>query len=145
MLVPPVIEIVPVEAVTAAAPVYVVFGLTSTDVPDVAPPRTIDVVVEVAVTVPVVAVTAADVESSVWAVSETSTGADSAAEIVTVEAVEVIAMLPAVVVSEAPVFVKAADPENVISPEALIGPVGAIEVPPVMRTVPAEAVTEPDP
>jgi hypothetical protein len=111
----------------------------------VAPPRLIEVLTEVALTVPVVAVTAAEVTSSVWAVSDTSTGAERADEIVTVEAVEVIAILPAVVVSEAPVFVKAADPDNVISPEALIGPVGAIEVPPVIRTVPADAVIEPEP
>ena len=64
---------------------------------------------------------------------------------VTVEAVDVMEMLPPVVVNEAPVFVKAADPDNVISPEALIGPVGAIEVPPVMRTVPADAVSDPAP
>ena len=49
------------------------------------------------------------------------------------------------VVSEAPVFVNAADPDRVISPEALIGPVGAIEVPPVMRTVPEDAVSDPAP
>lgn len=63
----------------------------------------------------------------------------------TVEAVDVIEILPPVVVKEAPVFVKAADPERVMSPVALIGPVGAIEVPPVIRTVPAEAVREPAP
>lgn len=54
-------------------------------------------------------------------------------------------ILPPVVVREAPVLVNAADPERVMSPVALIGPVGAIEVPPVMRTVPAEAVREPAP
>jgi hypothetical protein len=43
---------------------------------------------------------------------------------VTVEAVDVIEMLPPVVVREAPMFVKAADPERVMSPVALIGPVG---------------------
>ena len=48
-------------------------------------------------------------------------------------------------VREAPAFVKAAEPERVMSPVALIGPVGAIEVPPVIRTVPADAVREPAP
>jgi hypothetical protein len=43
---------------------------------------------------------------------------------VTVEAVDVMEMLPPVVVNEAPVFVNAAEPERVMSPVALIGPVG---------------------
>ena len=110
-----------------------------------APPKLIDVVVEVTVTVPVVAVTAAEVTSSVCAVRETSTGAERAAEIVTVDAVDVSEMLPVVVVKDAPVFVSAAEPDSVMSPEALIGPVGAIDVPPVIRTVPADAVIEPEP
>ena len=42
-----------------------VFGNTSTKVPDVAPPRSTEVVVDVAVTVPVVAVTAEEVASAV--------------------------------------------------------------------------------
>ena len=110
-----------------------------------APPKLIDVVVEVAVTVPVVAVTAAEVTSSVCAVRETSTGAERAAEIVTVDAVDESEMLPAVVVKDAPVFVSAAEPDSVMSPEALIGPVGEIDVPLVIRTVPADAVIEPEP
>jgi hypothetical protein len=64
---------------------------------------------------------------------------------VTVDAVDVIEILPPVVVKDAPVFVKAAEPESVMSPVALIAPVGAIEVPPLIRTVPAEAVREPAP
>ena len=120
-------------------------GLTSTNVPEVAAPRLTDEVVEVAETDPVEAETAALVDKAVSAVSETFTGADSAELIVTLEPVEVIEILPPVVVKEAPVLVKAADPESVISPVALMGPVGAIEVPPVMRTVPAEAVRDPAP
>lgn len=65
ILVPPVMEIVPLVAVTVPAPTYVVLGVTCTEVPDVAPPRFTEVVVDVAVTVPVVAVTAAEVASSV--------------------------------------------------------------------------------
>jgi hypothetical protein len=73
------------------------------------------------------------------------TGAESAAEMLSVDAVEVRMMLPAVVVSDAPELVSAAEPERVMSPVALIGPVGSTDVPPVMRTVPAEAVNEPEP
>ena len=120
-------------------------GLTSTNVPEVAAPRLTDEVVEVAETDPVEAETAALVDKAVLAVSETFTGADSAALIVTLEPVEVIEILPPVVVKEAPVLVKAVDPESVMSPVALMGPVGAIEVPPVMRTVPTEAVRDPAP
>jgi hypothetical protein len=105
----------------------------------------IDVVVEVADTVPVVAVTAAEVTSSVCAFRKTSTGAERAAEIVTVDAVDVSEMLPVVVVKDAPVLVSAADPERVMSPVALIAPPGAILVPPVIRTVPDEAVRAPAP
>ena len=108
-------------------------------------PKLIDVVVEVADTVPVVAVTAAEVTSSVCAVRETSTGAERAAEIVTVDAVDVSEMLPAVVVKDAPVFVSAAEPDSVMSPVALIAPPGAMLVPPVIRTVPDDAVKAPAP
>jgi hypothetical protein len=123
----------------------VVFGRTSTNLPEVAAPKFTDVVVDCAVTVPPAAVTAAVVLSSVWAVRVTLTGADRAAEIVTVDPVEVRAMLPAVEVSDAPEFVSAADPESVMSPVALIAPPGAIVVPPVIRTVPDEAVRAPAP
>jgi hypothetical protein len=75
----------------------------------------------------------------------TLTGADRAAEIVTVEAVEVSAMLPAVEVSDAPEFERAAEPERVMSPVALIAPVGSTDVPPVILTVPDEAVSAPAP
>jgi hypothetical protein len=123
----------------------VVFGRTSTNLPEVAAPKFTEVVVDCAVTVPPVAVTAADVLSAVWAVRVTFTGAESAAEIVTVEAVEVSAILPAVEVREAPELDSAADPERVISPKALIAPVGAIDVPPMILTVPAVAVRAPAP
>jgi hypothetical protein len=62
---PPVIRTVPAEAVSAPAPEYVVAGVTSTNLPDAAAPMATEVVVDVAVTVPAVAVTAADVLSSV--------------------------------------------------------------------------------
>jgi hypothetical protein len=78
-------------------------------------------------------------------VRDTFTGADKAAEIVTVEAVEVSAMLPAVEVNDAPELVSAADPERVMSPKALIAPVGAMDVPPLMVTVPLVAVRVPAP
>ena len=73
------------------------------------------------------------------------TGADRAAEIETVDPVEVIAMLPAVVVSEAPLLDIAADPESEMSPRALIAPVGATDVPPLMVTAPLVAVRVPAP
>jgi hypothetical protein len=136
---------VPAEAVSAPAPEYVVAGVTSTNLPDAAAPIATEVVVDVAVTVPAVAVTAAEVLKAVWAVSVTLTGADKAAEIVTVEPVEVRAMLPAVEVRDAPEFESAADPESVMSPVALIAPVGSTVVPPVILTVPDEAVSAPAP
>jgi hypothetical protein len=123
----------------------VVFGRTSTNLPEVAAPKFTDVVVDSAVTVPPDAVTAADVLSSVWAVRVTLTGAERAAEIVTVEAVEVSSILPPVEVNDAPELVRAADPERVMSPVALIAPPGAMDVPPVIRTVPDEAVRAPAP
>ena len=53
---------------------------------------------------------------------------------------------PAVEVIEAFVmFVKAPVPESVIFPVALIAPVGSTEEPPVIRMVPAEAVSDPAP
>jgi hypothetical protein len=104
-----------------------------------------EVVFDSAVTVPLVAVTAAEVVRDVCAVRVTFTGAESAADIVTVDAVEVRAMLPAVEVSVAPEFDSAADPESVMSPVALIAPVGSTDVPPVIRTVPEEAVRAPAP
>jgi hypothetical protein len=123
----------------------VVAGVTSTNLPDAAAPIATEVVVDVAVTVPAVAVTAAEVLKAVCAVSVTLTGADKAAEIVTVEPVEVRAMLPAVEVRDAPELVSAPDPERVMSPVALIAPPGAMLVPPVIRTVPDEAVRAPAP
>jgi hypothetical protein len=123
----------------------VVFGRTSTNLPEVAAPKFTEVVVDCAVTVPPVAVTAAEVLRAVCAVSVTFTGADKAAEIVTVEPVEVRAMLPAVEVSDAPELDRAADPERVMSPVALIAPVGSTDVPPVILTVPDEAVSAPEP
>ena len=119
--------------------------MTSTNLPEVAAPKVTEVVVEVAVTVPAVAVTAAVVLSSVCAVRVTLTGADKAAEIATVEPVEVRAMLPAVEVRDAPELERAAEPESVMSPLALMAPPGAIVVPPVIRTVPDEAVSAPAP
>ena len=122
-----------------------VTGVTSTNLPDVAPPRLIDVVFEVAVTLPAVAVTAADVVRDVYALRETFTGAERAADMLSVEPVDVRAMLPAVEVKEAPELVNAADPESVMSPVALIAPDGSTDVPPVIRTVPEDAVSAPAP
>jgi hypothetical protein len=62
---PPVIRTVPAEAVSAPAPEYVVAGVTSINLPEAAAPIATDVVVDVAVTVPVVAVTEAEVLSAV--------------------------------------------------------------------------------
>jgi hypothetical protein len=104
-----------------------------------------EVVFDSAVTVPLVAVTAAEVVRDVCAVSVTLTGADRAAEILTVEPVEVRPMLPAVEVSDAPEFESAAEPDSVMSPVALIAPPGAMLVPPVIRTVPDDAVNAPAP
>jgi hypothetical protein len=122
--VPPEIRTVPAEAVSEPAPEYVVLGLTSTNLPEVAAPNATDEVVDLAVTVPEAADTAAEVLRAVSALSVTFTGADNAAEIVTVEAVELISMLPAVEVRDAPELVIAAEPERVIFPLAIIAPVG---------------------
>jgi hypothetical protein len=145
MVEPPVIRTVPADAVSAPAPEYVVFGVTSTNLPEVAEPKVTDVVVEVAVTVPAVAVTAAVVLSSVCAERVTFTGADNAAEIDTVDPVDVSSMLPAVEVKDAPELERAAEPDSVMSPVALIAPPGAMLVPPVIRTVPDDAVKAPAP
>jgi hypothetical protein len=65
---------------------------------------------------------------------------------VIVEAEAVISISPAVDVIEAFVmFVKAPVPESVIFPVARIAPVGWTEDPPMIRIVPAEAVSDPAP
>jgi hypothetical protein len=122
-----------------------VLGLTSTNLPEVAAPNATDEVVDLAVTVPEAADTAAEVLRAVFAFSVTFTGADNAAEIVTVDAVELISMLPAVEVRDAPELVIAAEPERVMVPLARIAPVGCTEVPPLILTIPADAVRAPDP
>ena len=104
-----------------------------------------EVVFDSAVTVPFVAVTAAEVVRDVCAVSVTFSGAERAAEMFRVDAVEVIAILPAVEVREAPELVIAAEPDKMISPEARMAPVGSTLVPPLIVTVPAEAVSAPEP
>jgi hypothetical protein len=66
--------------------------------------------------------------------------------IVTVPAVEFTENIPAVLVTVALVAVEMfPDPENVMSPLAWIAPVGATDEPPVIESVPAEAVREPAP
>jgi hypothetical protein len=65
---------------------------------------------------------------------------------VIVEPEDVISASPPVEIIVAFVMlVNAPVPERVIFPDALMAPVGAIEVPPVMRTVPADAVSDPAP
>ena len=71
--------------------------------------------------------------------------AEIAAVIVIVETLEVTETEPEVEVKVAPEFVIAPVPESVMLPVALIAPVGSTDDPPAMRTVPAEAVSEPAP
>ena len=142
---PPVTRAVPAEAVIEPAPEYVVFGVTSTSVPATDDPTSMDVVVEVSETLLVLEVTAAEVERAVFARTVTEVEAETAPESATVVPVETTEMEPAVEVSGAVEFETAADPESEMSPRALIAPVGATDVPPLMVTVPLVAVRVPAP
>jgi hypothetical protein len=142
---PPVIRTVPDEAVRAPAPAYPVKGNISTDVPEVAPPILKFAASEVIVTAPVPADTAADVVTVELAVSATVLAAEIAADIFTVEDLDVTSTLEASDVRVAPELVIAPVPDKVTVPRARIAPVGATEDPPLMVTVPAEAVNAPEP
>lgn len=102
-------------------------------------------VVDVMVAAPAVAPTAADVVTVELAVKEAVVAADTIADMLTVEPVEVTLTLPAVEVKVAVALVMAPEPEIVMFPDARIAPVGATEVPPVMDTTPFEAVKEAEP
>jgi hypothetical protein len=72
--------------------------------------------------------------------------ADTFLPIVTVPADELAEKIPEVLVTVAFVAVEILpEPEKVISPVACIAPVGATDEPPVIESVPAEAVREPAP
>jgi hypothetical protein len=111
----------------------------------VAPPILKLAASEVIVTAPVPADTAADVVTVELAVSETVVAAEIAAEIFTVDDREVTSTLDVRDVRVAPELVMAPVPDKVTVPRARITPVGATEDPPLMVTVPAEAVNAPEP
>ena len=100
---------------------------------------------EVIVTAPVPALIAAEVVTVELAVSETVVAAEIAADMFTVEVLEVTSTLELNEVRVAPEFVTAPEPDNVTVPRALIAPVGPTAVPPEIRTVPAVAVRAPAP
>ena len=100
---------------------------------------------EVIVTAPVPALIAAEVVTVELAVSETVVVAEIAADMFTVEVLEVTSTLELKEVRVAPEFVTAPEPDNVTVPSALIAPVGPTAVPPEIRTVPAVAVRAPAP
>jgi hypothetical protein len=104
-----------------------------------------DVVVEVSETRLVLEVMAAEVVSSVFARTVTEVEADTAPDSETVVPVEVTDTDPAVEVSGAVELETAADPESEMLPSALMAPVGATEVPPLIVTVPFDAVNVPAP
>ena len=113
----------------------------------VVPPIVTELVVEVALKAPVVAVigAAALVSSVVFANRVTEVDAVTPFVRLIVVPVEVIATLEPVEVMVAPVaFVIAAEPEMMIAPPARIAPVGATEVPPEIASV-VPAVRAPAP
>jgi hypothetical protein len=122
-----------------------VSGNISTDVPEVAPPILKFAASEVIVTAPVPADTAADVVTVELAVSETVVAAEIAAEMFTVDDLDVTSTLAASDVRVAPALVMAPVPDKVTVPSARIAPVGPTAAPPLIRTVPAVAVRAPAP
>jgi len=100
---------------------------------------------EVIVTAPVPAETAADVVTVELAVTATVVAAEIAAEMFTVEDLDVTSTLDASDVRVAPELVMAPVPDKVTVPRARIAPVGATPAPPLIRTVPAVAVRAPAP
>jgi len=123
----------------------VVFGLNSISVAATDASTRIDVVDEVNVTLLVLEVIAAEVVSSVFARNVTEVEADTAPESETVVPVEVTDTDPVVEVSGAVELETAAEPESEMLPSALMAPVGATEVPPLIVTVPFVAVNVPAP
>ena len=95
-----------------------VLGANANDVPEVAPPILRLAVVDVMVTTPEVAPTAAVVVTVELAVKEAVVAAEIIAEMLTVEALEVTPTLPAVEVSVAVALVMAPEPERVMLPVA---------------------------
>ena len=122
-----------------------VFGVNSISVAATDASTRIDVVDEVNVTLLVLEVIAAEVVSSVFARTVIEVEADTAPESETVVPVEVTDTDPAVEVSGAVELETAAEPESKMLPWARIAPVGATEVPPLIVTVPVEAVNAPEP
>jgi hypothetical protein len=100
---------------------------------------------DVIVTAPVPALIAAEVVTVELAVSDTVVAAEIAADIFTVDVLEVTSTLELKEVRVAPEFVTAPEPDNVTVPSALIAPVGPTVVPPETLTVPAVAVSAPAP
>jgi hypothetical protein len=104
-----------------------------------------DVVVEVSETLLVLEVTAAEVERAVFARTVTEVEAETAPGSETVVPDETTDTDPEVEVSGAVEFEIAAEPEREMFPSALIAPVGATLVPPLIVTVPFVAVSVPAP
>jgi hypothetical protein len=102
-------------------------------------------VVEVIETRLVEEVIAAEVVSSVLARSVTDVDAEIAPDILTVVPVDSTDTDPAVDVIGAVELETAAEPESEMLPSALMAPVGATEVPPLIVTVPFVAVNVPAP
>ena len=100
---------------------------------------------EVRETLLVLEVIAAEVESSVLARTVTELEADTAPESATVVPVETTDTDPEVEVSGAVELETAAEPKSEMLPSALMAPVGATEVPPLIVTVPFVAVNAPAP
>ena len=75
----------------------------------------------------------------------TEVDAEIAPDVLTVVPVDTTETDPADDVSGAVELVTAADPESEMFPRALIAPVGATDVPPLMDTVPLVAVKVPAP
>jgi hypothetical protein len=123
----------------------VVFGLNSISVAATDESTRMDVVEEVRETLLVLEVIAAEVESSVLARTVTELEADTAPESATVVPVETTDTDPEVEVSGAVELETAAEPESEMLPSALMAPVGATEVPPLIVTVPFVAVNVPAP
>ena len=122
-----------------------VFGLNSISVAATDASTRIDVVDEVNVTLLVLEVIAAEVVRSVFARTVTEVEADTAPESETVVPVEATDTDPVVEVSGAVELETAAEPESEMLPSALMAPVGATEVPPLIVTVPFVAVNVPAP
>jgi hypothetical protein len=85
------------------------------------------------------------VVNSVFALKVTEVEAEIAPDILTVVPEDVTETEPAVEVRGAVEFETAADPEREMLPKALIAPVGATDVPPLIVTVPLVAFRVPAP